>query len=144
MKRLLLAPLLLTILTGCMNSKDKIIRLRCDVRMHNDEKIERIFWDTYDITLSYKSSSNVYGEIEIRTALNTKYVEQNFTNTILGKDEITFSFDPYNQGDIAEFTINRRTGKLVHTWIIDPDTLGERSIHYIGECYVTDDSEYLF
>ena len=144
MKRLLLTPLLLTILTGCMNSKDKIMRLRCDVRVLSDEKIERIMWETYDITLSYRSLSNVYGEIEIRTPLNTKYVEENFTNAILGKDEITFSFDPYNQGDIAEFTINRRTGKLVHTWKIDRDTPGESRIHYIGECYVTDDSEYLF
>ena len=130
-----------------MNSKDnsKIMRLRCDVKEFLSENLERMYWSTYDITLEYWSSTNVYGEIETTTSLNTKYIEQNFTNAILGKDEITFSYDPFDQGDIAEVTINRRTGKLVKTWISDSDTTGEpKWTNYIGECYVPDDSEYLF
>ena len=65
----------MTILTGCMNSKDnsKIMRLRCDVKKFLSENLERMYWSTYDITLEYWSSTNVYGEIETMTSLNTKY-----------------------------------------------------------------------
>ena len=142
MKRLLLAPLLLTLLFGCSSKNSKIINLECPVNVYSYDNKDykqdyesEIIWKininikTEEATVSFSKNNEI-----IQDPVNFKSVSisSTFFNLERGNEIPPFIFKQY-------FTINRKNGTLTIKHVEEKITEWAR-----GTCYSTDDVETLF
>ena len=158
MKRLLLAPVLLSVLSGCVNpleinrliNKDNIINLKCTLnqRKGDTNKFELIkkrhLFQIFHITIDKKNKTGFYNKtIGInKLKMSTRELE----NLLLSSDSIEFRHYWYIESKEVpaykyKFFIDRTNGEIIYSiW----DELFQKASTYKGICHVPEDLETLF
>ena len=153
MKRLLLAPLLLFLLTGCVNpseiseilDKNNVIKLKCITKyLSIDDSpyklLETRKWQTYQVTVNTKKKEGFYTH---ESSDGYKLKDNQTINPNLTKEKISFKdlFVVSNSLKVEDlFSINRLNGEIIkfrkHNYAPNQKTK--------GKCYLVDDIETLF
>tara|TARA_B100000131_G_C17862329_1_gene510610 strand:+ start:219 stop:677 length:459 start_codon:yes stop_codon:yes gene_type:complete len=152
MKRLLLAPLLLFLLTGCVNpseiseilDKKNVIKLKCITKYISIEDspyklLETRKWQTYLVTVNTKKKEGFYTH---ENSNGYKLKENQTISPNLTKEKISFE-DLFVTTSIKVedlFSINRVNGEIIkfRKYNYGPNQKTK------GKCYLVDDIETLF
>ena len=143
MKRLLLAPLFLSLLVGCSSKDNGIINLECSFdygRTSNDSKgsyhpIEiEAYWLKRDLKINEKDK-----KILMIYELNEGIKKEKMVDNILITNSL-IKFEVSNGGDY-KYEINRINGKIDMLWTFKNS---EGYAKYKGKCYVPEDLDTLF
>ena len=154
MKRLLLAPLLLTLLFGCSNKND-IINLKCTMDQRQDGSNVFRLIDPYkpfaiiDITINTKNKKASFFDSEYllfeqpimvdKIFLSSDYIEiKSFYSEALNSH---ISSDKGDWDSKTVFKINRINGEIIYSFEYSSN---DAIAIYKGECYVPEDVETLF
>ena len=156
MKRLLLAPLLLTLLVGCSSKDNGMINLECDRYLDSFYYPETKEFEVEDhksistfIYLLNKQEKKAYYFLEDRenalTGVQYPDILSFEKEIIILYEETDFDMD----SDIFKntHTINRKTGELlIESSVVEKDNPNKVSMIATsrGECIVTEDVETLF
>ena len=158
MKRLLLAPLLITLLVGCSSKNDSIINLKCPAKYISiDDGPYKPFAlggsAVYLITINTKTNEGVLNE---ETASGLKVlVDLPIDNLKITKDKIVFDNllvrdNGYSKTEFTwSYSINRVNGEVIResniTYFVKDKIINRGSlVKQKGECYSLDNVETLF
>ena len=158
MKRLLIAPLLLTLLFGCSSKDDGIINLKCGAKYISvDDGPYKSFpkgiKPIYLITIDTKKKEGVHNEEPLS---GMKVLVDFPTNNLnITKDKIVFDNSSIEDASYGKtefsltYSINRINGEVIRVAKInnlnkDESIKSTRKFTQVGTCYSIDDVETLF